>query len=199
MLSPIQMQSIIEGLLYVSGEEGVQTDQLVKVLPGCSEQDIKNAVEQMKRAYADEARGLMIVDQPGGFRMTTKPFMAAYAEKFASIPKSTPLSQAALETVAIVAYKQPVSRMTIDEIRGVKSERALQTLIVRGLIREVGRAEGAGRAILYGITPAFLDYFGLHSLDEMPPLAEVAKQPSEQLDAYDLFYDRYKETVKKLS
>ncbi|TGA98158.1 SMC-Scp complex subunit ScpB [Sporolactobacillus shoreae] len=198
-MTPEKMRSIIEGLLYLTGEEGLLLDQISKVLSDCPVRDITDTIEKMKADFEnDDACGLMVADLPNGYRLTTKPFMAGYAEKFAAIPKSSPLSQASLETVAIVAYKQPVSRITIDEIRGVKSERALQTLMVRGLIKEVGRAEGAGRAILYGVTSTFLDYFGLHSLDEMPPLIEAVKQPNEQLDAYDLFYDKYKETVNNL-
>jgi segregation and condensation protein B len=193
------MHSIIEGLLYLTGEEGLLLDQITKVLPDCAVPEIQSAVRDLKEEWnTEEKHGLMITDIPGGYRLTTKPSLAPYAEKFAAIPKSAPLSQASLETVAIIAYKQPVSRMAVDEIRGVKSERALQTLMVKGLIKEVGRAEGAGRAILYGVTSAFLDYFGLHSLDDMPPLAEAAKEPNRQLDAYDLFYDKYKETVKNL-
>jgi segregation and condensation protein B len=198
-LTPLKIHSIIEGLLYLTGEEGLLVEQINKVLPECTAQEIINHVEQMKTDYQDnEASGLMIADQPNGYRLTTKPFMADYAEKFAVIPKTAPLSQAALETIAIIAYKQPVSRIDIEEIRGVKSERALQTLVVKGLIKEVGRAEGSGRAILYGVTSVFLDYFGLHDLSELPPLAEMMKHQNEQLDAYDLFYDHYKETIKNL-
>ncbi|RYL93195.1 SMC-Scp complex subunit ScpB [Sporolactobacillus sp. Y61] len=197
-MTPEKLHSIIEGLLFLTGEEGVQIKELSHALSGISQQELTHVIAKLKQEYKNDKCGLMIVDIPGGYRMTTKPFMAEYAEKFAAIPKSSPLSQAALETVAIVAYKQPVSRITIDEIRGVKSDRALQTLMVRGLIKEVGRAEGPGRAILYGVTTAFLDYFGLHSLDDMPSLHDAAGQPKEQMDAYDLFYDRYKETVKDL-
>lgn len=198
-LKPAKIRSIIEGLLYLTGEEGLTLDQIGKVLSECTGQEITNLVEQMRKDYEEnDESGLMIVDQPNGFRLTTKPFMADYAEKFAVIPKTAPLSQAALETVAIIAYKQPVSRIAIEEIRGVKSERALQTLMVKGLIKEVGRAEGSGRAILYGITPVFLDYFGLHDLSELPPLSEMIKHQNEQMDAYDLFYDHYKETINDL-
>lgn len=194
-----KIHSIIEGLLYLTGEDGLLLDQISKVLPDCSVPEIQNSVDKMKSEWNEsDEHGLMITDIPGGYRLTTKPSLAPYAEKFAAIPKSAPLSQASLETVAIVAYKQPVSRLAIDEVRGVKSERALQTLMVKGLIKEVGRAEGAGRAILYGVTPAFLDYFGLHSLKDMPPLSDAAKEPNRQLDAYDLFYDKYKETIKNL-
>lgn len=198
-MTPEKIHSIIEGLLYLTGEEGLLLDQIKKVLPDCSVQEIQSVIGKMKSEWnADRQHGLMITDIAGGYRLTTKPSLAPYAEKFAAIPKSSPLSQASLETVAIIAYKQPVSRITIDEIRGVKSERALQTLMVKGLIKEVGRAEGAGRAILYGVTPVFLDYFGLRSLEDMPPLADVAKEPNGQPDTYDLFYDKYKETIKNL-
>lgn len=198
-MTPMKKRSIIEGLLYLTGEEGIDLSQLEKILPDTSAQELRRLVESMKQDYLDNnASGLMITDKPDGYRLTTKPELVPYIEKMASIPKATPLSQAALETVAIIAYKQPVSRVTIDEIRGVKSERALHTLLLKGLIKEVGRAEGAGRAILYGVTSLFLDYFGFHSLNEMPPLFEAASQPNEQLDAYDLFYDKYKESVENL-
>lgn len=192
-----KIRSVIEGLLYLTGEEGLTIKQIRGVLSDCPEQAIRRTIDKMKDDYRDDAsRGVMITDIPGGWRMTTKPFMARYAQKFATVPKATPLSQAALETVAIVAYKQPVSRITIEEIRGVKSERALQTLTAKGLITEVGRAGGAGRAILYGVTSAFLDYFGLTSLDELPPLSDASS--GQSADTYDLFYDKYKETVKNL-
>ncbi|MCL1631863.1 SMC-Scp complex subunit ScpB [Sporolactobacillus sp. CPB3-1] len=198
-MKPEKIRSIIEGLLYLTGEEGVLIEQINKVLPECTPQEIIHSVTRMKQEYeANESSGLMIADFPNGYRLTTKPFIAKYAERFAVIPKAAPLSQAALETVAIIAYKQPVSRIAIEEIRGVKSERALQTLVVKGLIKEVGRAEGSGRAILYGITPVFFDYFGLHDLSELPPLSEIMRDQNEQIDAYDLFYDQYKETIKDL-
>jgi segregation and condensation protein B len=194
-LETAKIRSVIEGLLYLTGEEGLTIKQIRGVLSDCPEQAIRRIIDKMKDDYRDDAsRGVMITDIPGGWRMTTKPFMARYAQKFATVPKATPLSQAALETVAIVAYKQPVSRITIEEIRGVKSERALQTLTAKGLITEVGRAGGAGRAILYGVTSAFLDYFGLTSLDELPPLSDASS--GQSADTYDLFYDKYKETVK---
>ncbi|RYL94982.1 SMC-Scp complex subunit ScpB [Sporolactobacillus sp. THM7-4] len=198
-MTQTMMRSIIEGLLYLTGEEGLMIHQIQRVLPDCTEQEIKRTIEKMKKEYEEnEGSGLMIVDLPGGYRLTTKAFMATYAEKFAAIPKSAPLSQASLETVAIIAYKQPISRIAIEEVRGVKSEKALQTLMAKGLIKEVGRAGGTGRAILYGVTPVFLDYFGLKSLDDLPPLLEAERPASEQLDAFDLFYDKYKETVKDL-
>ncbi|MFT8316891.1 MAG: SMC-Scp complex subunit ScpB [Sporolactobacillus sp.] len=198
-MTAAKKRSIIEGLLYLNGEEGLQISQIEKMFPDCSSKEIHHIIEHMKKDYIENPScALMISDIPFGWRLTTKPELAPYIEKFATIPKATPLSQAALETVAIIAYKQPVSRMTIDEIRGVKSERALHTLLLKGLIKEVGRAEGAGRAILYGVTSAFLDYFGLHSIEEMPPLLKAVSQPNEQLDAYDLFYDQYKETLDNL-
>lgn len=191
------MRSVIEGLLYLTGEEGLSCRQILKVMPDWSEAEIEAVIKQMKRDYAaNDACGLEIVDMPGGWRMTTKSSLAAYIEKFASIPIAATLSQAALETVAIVAYRQPISRIDIEELRGVKSERALHTLMAKGLIEEVGRAEGAGRAILYGVTPVFLDYFGFRSLEDLPPLSDADAPPEEQLDAFDLFYDDYKETKK---
>ncbi|RYM05438.1 SMC-Scp complex subunit ScpB [Sporolactobacillus sp. THM7-7] len=199
-MTPTKMRSIIEGLLYLTGEEGLLLDQIAKVFPDAPEPSIREILEKMKRDYEEnEASGLMIVEIAGGWRLVTKPFMATYAEQFAAIPKMTPLSQASLETVAIIAYRQPISRMEIEEVRGVKSEKALHTLMAKGLIKEVGRAEGIGRPILYGITPVFLDYFGLRSLEDLPPLSEAVKDPGERPDEVDLLYNRYKETVKEWS
>lgn len=103
-------------------------------------------------------------------------------------PSSHSLSQASLETLAIIAYKQPITRIEIEEIRGVKTERPLQTLVAKALIKEVGRAEGNGRAYLYGTTKGFLDTFGLKSLKELPKLPDQGDEEFEQTEA-DLFFD----------
>ena len=98
----------------------------------------------------------------------TKPELAVYLEKLKKVPRQVPLSQAALETLAIIAYKQPITRAEIETIRGVRVDSSLSTLLERGLIEETGRKEGPGRPILYGTTKGFLKYFGLNSLDELP-------------------------------
>src|SRR5690606_1958970 len=105
------------------------------------------------------------------------------------------LSQAALETLAIIAYKQPITRTEIEEIRGVKTERPLHTLSAKALIKEVGRAEGTGRAYLYGTTKEFLDYFGLKSIEELPPLPDKMDDDNFVQEEADLFFEKFQETI----
>lgn len=161
------MKSVIEGLLFASGDEGLDAKQLAEVLemdPLLASDLVLELKEELKRA----ARGIQIVEVAGAFQLTTLAEHAPYFERLAYSPSRSSLSQAALETLSIIAYKQPITRVEIEDIRGVKSDRALHTLGGKGLIEETGRAEAVGRPILYGTTKQFLDYFGLSSLRELP-------------------------------
>lgn len=172
--------AIIEGLLFLVGDDGLEAKQIANVL----EMDVKTVtelMEQMKMNYAGEASGFELVEVAGVYKFMTKPELAPYIQRLMESPGKSNLSQAALETLAIVAYKQPITRAEIEDIRGVKSEKALQRLASHALVKEVGRAEGTGRAILYGTTDEFLQYFGLRSLQELPPFPEELEQdPSEE-------------------
>jgi segregation and condensation protein B len=162
-----QMKSIIEGLLFVSGDDGIDAKQLAEIL----EQDIPtvvDAVRQLCQDFQKSGRGVQIVELAGSFQMTTLPVHAVYFERLAYSPSRTSLSQSALETLAIVAYRQPITRVEIEEIRGVRAERALHNLVAKQLIEEIGRADAPGRPILYGTTKQFMDYFGLSGLSELP-------------------------------
>lgn len=173
------LKSIIEGLLFLAGEEGLSVKQLAEVTE--QRQDIiTDALLDMKSSFEREGRGLQIVQLAGTYQLATLPEHAPYFEKLAYSPARSSLSQAALETLSIIAYRQPITRIEVEEIRGVKSERAIHTLVNKDLIQEVGRAEAIGRPILYGTTPAFLDYFGLGSLEELPDLTEF--ESTEQLE-----------------
>ncbi|MNE21270.1 Segregation and condensation protein B [compost metagenome] len=173
------LKSIIEGLLFLAGEEGISVKQLVEVTE--QRQDlILDALQDMKNSFEREGRGLQIVQIAGNYQLTTLPQHAPYFEKLAYSPSRSSLSQAALETLSIVAYRQPITRIEVEEIRGVKSERAIHTLVNKDLIEEVGRAEAIGRPILYGTTKAFLDYFALASLKDLPDLADF--ESTEQLE-----------------
>jgi segregation and condensation protein B len=161
------MKSVIEGLLFASGDEGLDAKQLAEVLemdPHLVSDLVLELSDELKRA----GRGIQIVEVAGAFQITTLAEHAPYFERLAYSPARSSLSQAALETLSIIAYKQPITRVEIEEIRGVKSDRALHTLGGKGLIEETGRAEAVGRPILYGTTKQFLDYFGLGSLQELP-------------------------------
>jgi segregation and condensation protein B len=161
------MKSVIEGLLFASGDEGLDAKQLAEVL----EMDpllASDLVLELKADLLRAGRGIQIVEVAGAYQLTTLAEHAPYFERLAYSPSRSSLSQAALETLSIIAYKQPITRVEIEEIRGVKSDRALHTLGGKGLIEETGRAEAVGRPILYGTTKQFLDYFGLSSLRELP-------------------------------
>jgi segregation and condensation protein B len=161
------MKSAIEGLLFVAGDEGLDAKELADVL----EVDAHLARDLVKELQAElkrKKRGLQIVEVANAFQMTTIPLHAPYFERLAAAPTRSSLSQAALETLAIVAYKQPITRVEIEEIRGVKSDRALHTLVAKELIHEVGRAEAVGRPILYGTSKQFMEYFGLRSMEDLP-------------------------------
>ncbi|SET54345.1 SMC-Scp complex subunit ScpB [Paenibacillus sp. NFR01] len=161
------LKSVIEGLLFLSGDEGLSVRQIAEITEQRPEL-AAGALEELREDYSLQERGLQVVQIAGNYRLATLPEHAPYFERLAYSPSRSTLSQAALETLAIIAYRQPITRVEIEEIRGVKSERAIHTLSNKDLIQEVGRAEAVGRPILYGTTKSFLDSFGLASLKELP-------------------------------
>lgn len=161
------MKSAIEGLLFAAGDEGLDVKELADVLE-VDAHLVKELVLELQSELKRGRRGVQIVEVANAYQMTTIPEHAPYFERLAAAPTRTSLSQAALETLAIVAYKQPITRIEIEEIRGVKSDRALHTLVAKELIHEVGRAEAVGRPILYGTTKQFLEYFGMRSMQDLP-------------------------------
>lgn len=187
---------IVESLLFAAGDEGLSIKQIAAVLQ-VGEQVALRVMEQLKQEYeSNDMRGIKMVEFASVYQLTTKKKNAYYLKRLVETPGTSTLSQAALETLAIVAYKQPITRIEIEEIRGVKTERPLQTLLAKALIKEVGRRDGPGRAYLYGTTKEFLDCFGLKSLDELPPLLDDLDEDSVQEEA-DLFYDRFQETMEQ--
>ncbi|GKS11872.1 hypothetical protein YDYSY3_28720 [Paenibacillus chitinolyticus] len=162
-----QMKSIIEGLLFVAGDEGLDKKQLADILE-TDAHIVTELIEELQEDLRRGGRGIQITRVAGAYQMTTVPEHAPYFERLAYSPSRSSLSQAALETLSIIAYKQPITRVEIEEIRGVKSERALHTLMAKELIVETGRAEAIGRPILYGTSKPFLEYFGLSSIDDLP-------------------------------
>ncbi|WP_328284416.1 SMC-Scp complex subunit ScpB [Paenibacillus tarimensis] len=195
------LKSIIEGLLYMAGEEGLSARQLADIIDKDASV-IKDAIQEMKTEMKRRKRGLRIAEVAGSYRFTTLPEHAPYFERMAFTPGRQSLSQAALETLSIIAYRQPITRVEIEEIRGVKSDRALQSLVNKDLIEEVGRADAIGRPILYGTTKSFLDYFGLSSLESLPEpasfdeselLEEQTQMLFEKLDSVQITIDELKE------
>ncbi len=162
-----RIQARIEALLFVALAP-VSVHQLAAALdlnPKVVDEELK-ALEQR---YLQG--GLRLQQHGNGYQLTTAPELAADVERFLKLESATRLSQAALEVLAIVSYKQPITRPQIDAIRGVNSDSSLRTLLRHGLIQETGRSSGPGRPILYETSPEFLQYFGLRSLGELPPLA----------------------------
>lgn len=191
----VKWKGILESLMFAAGDEGLSLKQITAVLE-VDEIKANEIVTELQQDYEDdENRGITIVQLAGVYQLATKKEHADYLKKLVESPGTAHLSQAALETLAIVAYKQPITRAEIEEIRGVKTERPLHTLSSRALIKEVGRAEGTGRAILYGTTKEFLDYFGLKNISELPPLPDHIEDDELQDDA-DLFFEKFQETME---
>jgi segregation and condensation protein B len=162
--------AVIEAILF-SAEQPLTAADLAEVLE-VPRDDVEQILEDMAATLVGAGRGIVLRRVAGGWRLYTHPDARPYLERFAATEKAARLSQAALETLAVVAYRQPVARSQIAEIRGVDSERALRTLEARGLVREVGRAPGPGQALLYGTTDLFLEQLGVDAVTDLPPLAD---------------------------
>ena len=182
--------SKIEALLFVAGDDGMSAKQLAQLLE-MDLMDIEAGLSELATQYNEqEERGITLKELAGTFQLTTKAQVADTIQKLVENPTSQVLTNASVEVLAIIAYKQPITRAEIEDLRGVKSERPIQTLASRALIKEVGRVEGIGRAILYGTTKEFLNYFGLKDLSELPPLPDAQKQEEPETD---LFLTKFQE------
>lgn len=188
-----QLMSKIESLLFVTGDDGLTIKQL-EIITDAHSKDLIEAIKALQKDYASsEVRGIEIKELAGTYQLISKKENAEIIQKLVENPTNQSLSQASLETLAIIAYKQPITRIEVEDLRGVKSERPIHTLVAKGLIHEVGRAEGTGRAILYGTTNEFLNAFGLMNLQELPPLPDEVVD-SEDDGQTDLFMTKFQET-----
>jgi len=156
----------VEALLFVSPTYA-QPKQIADAL-GVSVSDVKEAIDTLNEEY--KTRGIRLQENKGRFQITTAPEVSAEVETFLDLENTSRFSTAALETLAILAYQQPITRPGIDAIRGVNSDSVIRNLLSKGLIEEIGRSDGPGRPILYGTSPEFLQYFGLSSLKELPSI-----------------------------
>jgi segregation and condensation protein B len=169
-----EIKSIVEGLLFVAGD-AVPIKEICSII-SIDETTLRRIVKQMMDSFSEDNRGVQIIEVNNCYQLCTKPEHFEYIEKLVKPQNRQGLSQASLETLAIVAYRQPITKSQIDYIRGVKSESCMARLMEKELIYEVGRMEGPGRPILYGTTNNFLKLFGLKSLKELPVLKEVAAE-----------------------
>lgn len=179
----------IEALLFVSGDEGLSLEEMASLLDASTQFTYQLLMQLQQRYIESKTNGLMLLEVGNHYQLATKKEYADLIKKYAVSPLSTNLSQAALETLAIIAYKQPLTRMEIDEIRGVQTSGALQKLLLRGLIEDKGRVNGPGRAILYGTSAYFMDYFGLKDIKELPTIDELEQSPDESES--DLFFEKF--------
>ena len=184
------MKAILEGLLFVVGDDGITINEICNILE-INENEAKELVLSLKNDYLSEERGLRIDYLGNSLKLTTKREHKEYYRKLIEESNHT-LSQAALETLAIIVYNEPITRIKVDEIRGISSSQIIRKLVAKGFIKECGRENIPGRPILYKTTDDFLDYFGLSSLDELPKIEESNTIEDEK----DLFLSKYKETIE---
>jgi segregation and condensation protein B len=173
-----ELKRIVEALLFASPDP-LSIGRIKSIVPGLENQHIIEAIDDLKKDYDRDCRSFQIVEIGGGFQLTSKPDYALWVGKLFETRAKQRLSKAALETLAVVAYKQPVLRSAIESIRGVNVDSVLRTLMERDLVRIVGRGEGPGRPLLFGTTRDFLMRFGLSRLSDLPKMEEVEQLVGE--------------------
>lgn len=180
---------ILEGILFVMGDEGVSLESISEIMD-MDPEDVKKLLSELKKRYESQDRGLRISFLGNAFKLTTKEEHKEYYKKLVVNPGTNHLSQAALETLAIIAYNQPISTVEITEIRGVDTRGLIRKLVVKGLVKEAGKSDMPGRPNLYRTTSEFLDYFGLATIEDLP---EVKKEENKTEEETDLFTSTYKD------
>ena len=186
----MNLLGVLEGILFVAGDEGVTLNQICDIL-NVDMEKAKSLLMELKKTYDDESHGIRISYLGDAFKLTTKKEHKEYYRKLIENPDSNTLSQAALETLAIIAYNQPITRVEIDEMRGVNNVQMIRKLIAKGLVKEAGKSTMPGRPNLYATTSEFLDYFGLSSISELPTMTSNTKEEPEE--EKELFTSIYKE------
>lgn len=186
----MNLKAVLEGLLFLSGSEGLTFEQIKDILE-VDDAKGKQLIAELNAEYKLSTRGIKLELLGGAFKLTTKKEHKPYFEKMLKNEANSELSEAALETLAIIAYNQPITRNQIDEIRGVSCTHIIRKLLIKDLIQDCGRSDLPGRPILYSTTPHFLDYFGLSNISELPPI-EI-QNDSENVKEEDLFKTRYTE------
>ena len=182
-------EAVLEGLLFVVGDDGLTMNQIKDIL-SLNDDEAKELIISLREKYEGDDRGIRIDFLGNTFKLTTKKEHKEYYQKLLENPETNVLSQSALETLAIIAYNEPVTRLMVDEIRGVSSREMIKKLVAKGLVKETGRSDLPGRPILYQTTSEFLDYFGLASRDELPKFETIIEEVNDSIDLYD---SKYKE------
>ena len=178
---------ILEGLLFVVGDDGLSFDQIIDILD-VSLEEAKELVLSLKREYEDNKHGIQIAYLGDKIKLTTKKEHKDYYLRLIENKETNTLSQQALETLAIIAYNEPISVQEIDNIRGVNSREMVRKLLARGFIKECGKSDAPGKPIIYSTTSDFLDYFGLSSKEELPKFSIENEIVIDDTDLYDSKY-----------
>jgi segregation and condensation protein B len=191
----VKASQIVEGVLFAS-DAPLKAEEIARADESLDEDRVQEAIQDLRTLYDESERAFQLVELGEGYQILTRSEFAPYLERFDTVPRPSRLSGPALETLAIIAYRQPIGRIEIEYIRGVQAAGVIRTLQDRDLIEVVGRAEGLGRPLLYGTTRRFLEHFGFASLDDLPrteelpillrdqaPLEELLEKQAEELEA----------------
>lgn len=185
-------KAILEGLLFVVGDEGLTLDNITEILE-VTKNEAQQLLKDLREDYNKEDRGLRISFMGDAFKLTTKKEHKEYYQKLITTSGTNNLSQSALETLAIIAYNQPITRLEVDEIRGISSVNLIRKLMAKDLIKISGKSNLPGRPNLYRTTSEFLDYFGLASLNDLPELPIVESKEEEETELFSSIYKEDKE------
>lgn len=187
------MKPVLEGLLFLVGEDGIDIETICKVLE-IEQSEAKELIQELQNDYQSEERGITVKKFGSLYKLTTKKEHKKYYNALADIPNIKNLSQSSLETLAIIAYNEPITRAQIEELRGVGSTGIIKNLIAKDFIKEVGKSDKVGHPNLYGITDEFLDYFGLDSKESLPSIEDIKVEDTD----VDLYDSKYNEETEQL-
>ena len=189
----MNLKAVLEGLLFVVGEDGLDIEEISNILE-IKKDEVKELINELQNDYQKSERGIRIDFLGNKIKLTTKEEHNSYYQKLLTKENSNNLSQASLETLAIIAYNQPITRIGVDNLRGISNKQIIRKLVAKGFIKESGRSNLPGRPILYETTSEFLDYFGLASLDDLPNMRDFLETDNSSLDdEVDLYKSKYKE------
>ena len=191
MIEEVNKQAVLEGLLFVVGDDGLSLNQVMEILEVDHDEALA-LINKLKDEYNNVTRGLRIHFLGNTFKLTTKNEHRMFYQKLLVNEESNTLSNSALETLAIVAYNEPITRIEVDEIRGVYSGQMIRKLVAKGLLKECGRSQLPGRPILYQTTSEFLDYFGLSTINDLP---KIESKTGVNNDNIDLYKSKYEEEI----
>ncbi len=183
---------ILEGILFVVGDEGITLNTICEIL-NINIEEAKELLVELRKEYENDNRGLRISFLGDAFKLTTKNEHRDYYQKLIESPETNELSQTALETLAIIAYNQPITRIEVDNLRGVNSSQMIRKLVAKGFLKEVGKKDTPGRPNIYKTTSYFLDFFGLATINDLP---EIKKDTPATEEQSELFSSMYKENIE---